>query len=92
MEQILKSHKFKSKALTWEQLRYKARLDLLGQTIYRVIGTIDYYKYIAYRKGQVNNRLKKKQLEQAILIKNRYPEKDNQKYIRFSNKYYFRQG
>ncbi len=43
MEQILESHEFESKALTWEQLGYEAGLDLSGRTIHRVMGTMDYH-------------------------------------------------
>ena len=51
MEMILESDEFESRALTWEQLGYKANLDVDGRTIKRAMGTMDYHKCIACKKG-----------------------------------------
>lgn len=92
MEQILESHEFESRALTWEQLGYEAGLDVAGRTIQRAMGTMDYHKCIACRKGWVNNRTKQRRLEWATLMLDRYPQPSDWKNIRFSDKCHFGWG
>ena len=51
MEQILEEDGFCARALTWEQLGYKADLDVCGAIIRRHIATLNYHKCLACRKG-----------------------------------------
>ena len=51
MEQILEEDGLCARALTWEQLGYKADLDVCGATIRRHMGTLNYHKYLACRNG-----------------------------------------
>ena len=51
MEKILESDRIETRKMTWEQLGFEAELDVCGKTIKRAMGTLDYYKCIACRKG-----------------------------------------
>ena len=89
MEQILEEDGFCTRALTWEQLGYKADLDVCRATIRRRIGTIDYHKCLACRKGWVNESTKKKRLEYAEYWIQRYPEPKDWYLIRFSDECHY---
>ncbi len=65
MELILQEDGFYSRALTWEQLGYEAGLNISGRTVQRHMGTMDYHKCIACRKGWYNERIKKRRVEYA---------------------------
>ena len=77
MEQILEEDGFCARALTWEQLGYEADLDVCGAKIRRHMGTIDYHKRLACRKGWANEATKKKRLEYAEYCIQRYPEPED---------------
>ena len=77
IEQILEEDDFCVRALIWEQLGYKADLDVCGATIGRYIGTMDYYKCLTCRKGWANKANKKKRLEYAEYCKWRYLEPED---------------
>ena len=51
MEQILESDRVETRGLSWQQLGYEAGLDIHGDTVRAAMGTMDYHKYIACRKG-----------------------------------------
>ena len=51
MEKIIENNRIETRSLIWEQLGYEASLDLSRKTIQRIIGTLNYYKYIIYQKG-----------------------------------------
>ena len=65
MEKILEKDGFCARALTWEQLGYEANLDVSGKTIRRVMGTMEYHKCLACRKGWGNEKGKKRRKEHA---------------------------
>lgn len=53
-----------TKALTWEQLGFKAGLEgISARTIQRRMGLREYYKYIACRRGWVNKASAKRRVE-----------------------------
>ena len=51
IERILEEDGFCARALTWAQLGYEAGLDVSESCIRRHMGTMDYHKCIACRKG-----------------------------------------
>src|ERR1700709_483722 len=51
MENILESRQFADKALTWEQLATEAGCHANMQAVKHIMGTMDYHKCIACRKG-----------------------------------------
>lgn len=63
MEKILEEDGFNARALTWEQLGQEAGLDVSGRTIQRHMGTMEYHKCLACRKGWCNERIKAKRVE-----------------------------
>ena len=77
MEQILEEDGFCARALIWEQLGYEADLDVCRATIPRHMGTIDYHKCLACRKGWANEATKKKRLEYAEYWIQPYPEPED---------------
>ena len=54
MERILESDRIETRAMTWEHLAYESGLDVSGHTVQRIMGTLDYHKYIACQKGWVS--------------------------------------
>ncbi len=89
MELILQEDGFCSRALTWEQLGYEAGLDVSGRTIQRRMGTMDYYKCIACRKGWCNERIKTRRLEYAEYWLLWYLEPKDWNPIHFSDEYHY---
>lgn len=51
MERILEEEGIEARALIWEQLGYEIGLDCFGRIIQRAMGTMDYHKCVACRKG-----------------------------------------
>ena len=89
MERILEEDGIYSRALTWEQLGYEAGLDVSGRTIQRSMGTMDYHKCIACRKGWVNKASKKRRVEYAEYWLSRYRELNDWNPIRFSDECHY---
>jgi len=89
MELILQEDGFCSRALTWQQLGYEAGLDATGRTVQRHMGTMDYHKCIACRKGWCNERTKKRRVEYAEYWIQRYSKLEDWFSIRFSDECHF---
>lgn len=92
MERILEEDGFCARNLTWEQLGYEAGLDVSGRTIARWMGTMDYHKCIACRKGWCNEKTKKRRKEYAEYWLPRYPNPEDWHHIRFSDECHYGYG
>ena len=73
MERIIEDCDAEGRSMTWDTLGYEAELDVSTRTIRRAMGTLDYHKCIACRKGWVNQSTAKRRLEYATLMIDRYP-------------------
>jgi hypothetical protein len=51
MEAILENEGIEGKGYTWEQTGTEIGLNLSGRTIKKALGSMDYHKWIACRKG-----------------------------------------
>ena len=89
MEKILKKEGMEARRLTWKQLGYEIRLDCCGRTIKNVMGTMDYHKCIACKKGWVNASTTKRRVEWVTVMKERYFEKKDLYIVRFSDEVHF---
>ena len=86
---MLEEDGFCARALTWAQLGYEAGLDVSESCIRRHMGTMDYHKCIACRKGWANEKTKKRRLEYAQYWLPRYPNSGDWHNIRFSDECHF---
>jgi hypothetical protein len=57
MGTILRNSDVQTRAMTWETLGYEAGLHVSPRTIQRAMGSLDYHKCIACRKGWVSPEL-----------------------------------
>lgn len=89
MERILEEEGMEARGLTWEQLGYEVGLDCSGRTIQRVMGTMDYHKCIACKKGWVNAKTASKRVSWSTFMLDRYPESDDWNRVRFSDEVHF---
>lgn len=85
MKKILEADGFNTRALRWEQLGYEARLDVSSRTIRRHMGTMEYHKCLACRKGWCNEKIKAKRVEVCEIWKERYPQKEDWHSVWFSD-------
>lgn len=63
IEQVIEEEGFEARALTWEQLGYEVGLECSGRTIQAAMGTIDYHKCVACRKGWVNAKTARRRVK-----------------------------
>jgi hypothetical protein len=89
MESILEKEGFEGKVLTWEQIAMEVGLDLSWRTVKRTLGTMDYHKCIACRKGWVNRATAEKRLEHAKIMLQQYPNPEDWHRIWFSDEVHF---
>ncbi len=54
MKWILQEEGIEARAMTWEHLGYEVRLECTGQTVKNAMGSLNYWKCIACKKGWVN--------------------------------------
>ena len=73
----------------WEQLGFEAGVDCSGRTIKRAMGTMNYHKCIACKKGWVNPSLAKVRKEYSTVMLERYPEAKDWRCVRFSDECHF---
>ena len=92
MERILETEGIEARAYTWEQLGYEVGLECSGRTIKKAMGTIDYHKCIACRRGWVNEKTRKDRLEYATIMLQRYPNPQDWYRVRFSYEVHFGYG
>ena len=56
MERILQEEGIEARAMTWQQLGFEVGLECTGETVKMTLGSIDYRKCIACKKGWVNEK------------------------------------
>ena len=88
MEQIIEKEEIAGRALTWKQLG----LEASGETVKRMMGTLDYRKCIACRKGWVKPEIALRRLEYARHMLEKYPKPEDWYHVRFSDEVYFGWG
>lgn len=91
MERILEDG-IEARGLTWEQLGNEVGLDYSGRTIQNAMGTMDYHKCIACRKGWCNDRTAQNRVKWAEVMLKRYPEPEDWYKVRFSDEVHFGYG
>ena len=92
LETIIKSDPIETRQLSWDMLAVESELDVSGRTIQRAMGTLNYHKCIACRKGWISPRLKKLRKEYAETMLERYPNKEDWFNVRFSDETHFGYG
>jgi len=92
IEEILENEGIEARGLTWEQLGTEVGLDVSGRTVQRALGTLEYHKCIACRKGWVNKATASKRVEHARIMLERYPDPKDWYEIRFSDEVHFGWG
>ena len=85
MERILETEGIEARSYTWEQLGFEVGLECLGRTVQRAMGTMNYHKCIACRRGWVNKKTAKDRMDWATVMLQRYPRPDDWHRVRFSD-------
>lgn len=82
-----------AKVLPWESLAAKVEAEVSENTIRKTIkDALGYGKRLVCVKGHQSDRSKEHRVEWATQMLAKYPEKENWRYIRFSNKIHFGYG
>jgi hypothetical protein len=89
MEEILENEGIAARGLTWEQLGTEVGLNVCGRTIKRALGTMEYHKCIACKKGWVNHGTAELRVEHAHRMLERYPRAEDWHKVRFSDEVHF---
>jgi transposase len=89
MERILENKGIEARGLTWEQLGTKVGLNVSGKTVQRALGTLEYHKFIACKKGWVNKQTAAKRVEHACIMLKRYSDPEDWYKVRFSDEVHF---
>lgn len=77
MDQLLEEEGLATRGLTWEQLGTEVGLDISGATIKRAMGTLQYKKCLACRRGWVSKSTAEKRLKYARVMSEKYPDIDD---------------
>lgn len=85
MERIIEDCDVEGRSMTWETLAYESGLDISGRTVKRAMGTLDYHKCIACRKGWVNRSTAINRKAYSEVMYARYPHKSDWYHIRSSD-------
>ncbi|KAF2869638.1 hypothetical protein BDV95DRAFT_82469 [Massariosphaeria phaeospora] len=75
LERIVEDFDVESRLMSWETLAYESGLDVSKDTIRRAIGTLNYHKCLACKKGWVNKATAERRREYAEVMYERYPHK-----------------
>lgn len=73
-------------------LATKVGLECKGRTIQKAMGTMDYHKCRACRKGWVNEKLAQRRVEYATVMLERYPEPKDWHRVRLRDEVHFGWG
>ena len=92
MEVVLETEGIEAHRFTWEQLGNEVGLDCSGRTVQRTMGTMNYHKCIACRKGWVNERHAERRVQYANTMLQRYPEPKDWQRVRFGDDVHFGWG
>ena len=77
MERLLETEGIEARSYTWEQLGFEVGLECSGRTVQRAMGTMDYHKCIAYRRGWVNEKTAKDPMNWATVMLDKYPHPED---------------
>ncbi|EDU42948.1 HMG box protein [Pyrenophora tritici-repentis] len=80
------------RVLTWPQLAEELQLDVSGNTLRSVLGSMDYHKCIACTKGWVSRKLAKKRVEHSETMLALKPTAEDWRDVRFSDEVHCRVG
>ncbi|KAK4099712.1 hypothetical protein N658DRAFT_517214 [Parathielavia hyrcaniae] len=94
MENLIWTHGFEARALTWQALAFEAGVaaEVSWRMIQRSMGTLDYRKCVACRKGWVSPSTAKKRLEAATVALEKRPTPEHRHDIRWSDEVHFSLG
>jgi transposase len=92
VERLLEDCDVEGRSMSWETLAYEAGLDVSARTLRRAMGTLDYHKCIACRRGWVSQAAAKRRVEYATVMLDKYPLKQDWYHIRFSDEVHFGLG
>lgn len=85
MERILETEGIEARSYTWEQLGFEVRLECSVRTGQRAMGTMDSHKFIACRRGWVNQKTAKDRMDWASVTLERYPQPEDWCRVRFGD-------
>ena len=85
MEKILENEGLEGRSLTWMQLGFEAQVEASEATIRRAMGTLQYHKCLACRRGWQSPSSKKNRVQFAESMLARYPNPEDWDCVRFSN-------
>lgn len=89
IERLLETEGIEARYYTWEQLGFEVGLGGSGRTVQRAMGTMDYHKCIACRRGWVNGKTAKDRMNWATVMLDKYPHPEDWHRICFSNELLF---
>jgi hypothetical protein len=92
MDRIIREEGFEARCLSWEALGREVGLDCSRRTIQRAMGSMSYHKCIACTKAWCNNSTAKHRVEWSTVTKERYPEPEDWKPVRFSDEVHWSLG
>ena len=92
MERLLQEEGIEARALTWAQLGYEVGLDCSWRTIQRAMGSMDYRKCIACRKGWQSAKSARYREQWAQNMLQRYPKPEDWYRVRFSDEVHYGYG
>lgn len=78
--------------MTWNQICEEFDLDCCGYTLRKAIGSMDYHKCLACRKGWVSQKLADKRKDWSGVMKEKYPIKEDWRRVRFSDEVHWSIG
>ncbi|KAF1978853.1 hypothetical protein BU23DRAFT_586691 [Bimuria novae-zelandiae CBS 107.79] len=85
LERIIEDCDVEGRSISWEALAYESGLDVSWRTVKRAMGTLNYHKCIACRKGWVNKATAANRKQYAELMLSRYPHQQDWHHVRFSD-------
>ncbi len=92
MERIVEEYGFDGRALTWLQLGHEAGIEASWRTIQRAMGTLNYRKCIACKKGWQSPANALRRVKWAKKMLQERPYKEDWRDVRFSDEVHFGWG
>ncbi|KAK3306050.1 uncharacterized protein B0T15DRAFT_217152 [Chaetomium strumarium] len=87
IERFLESNGFDGRTVPYASLPAAAGLDLdiSARTVRRAVGSLDFRFCVACQKQWASRRLKERRVEYSRIMLEKYPEREDWRYIRFSD-------
>lgn len=92
METILENNGLKGRGLTWEQLGMEAGIEASKMTFKNIMGSIDYHKCLACRRGWQSPRSCANRVEYARIMLEKNPVPEDWDQVRWTDKVQFGRG